>query len=228
MRQQQRKWLVHQRVAEDSTKKLQAANDGAARLERALEESRLREAAARADAEEVAAANAELSSSQAALLAERERTSQEVTGMRMFVAEVEKEKRKSDVMERFVRKHDAGSSGFASLGGGRRSAASTRSAQSLMRPLQDTVQRLTAQLRSARPELLSVSSRLLTQIRDLEQELVKSAGREANLTDALVEMQSAVSANELLDSSRPFDVSVSSRRGANNPRASAQAQRPRH
>ena len=51
---------------------------------------------------------AQTAASEAALMEERERTSQEVVGMRLYVQQVEKERRKNEVIERFVRKHETG------------------------------------------------------------------------------------------------------------------------
>ena len=214
LRAERRKWHVHKRVAERTGKQLKEVSARLELAEQNLTKARLARARTEARIEGTEARNVELAASEAALMEERDRTSQEVVGMRLYVQQVEKERRKNEVIERFVRKHETGAPAPSSASvSGRRAHAQTHSAvRAAIRPLRETATHLMTQLRkSDRPELLSASARLGSQLRSVELELEQQAEREGDLTDALLSMQSSLAISNEIDATRAFSTRPSFR-----------------
>eukprot|EP00937_MAST-01D_sp_MAST-1D-sp2_P003790 g3790.t1 len=208
LRKERRKWLVHKRVAERAGRQLHEASSRLAKSERELVESRLRRAQVEARAEGTEARNVELAASEAALMEDRERASQEVRGMRMYVQEVEKERRKNEVIERFVRKHETGTAPGAFSASARRAHAQAhRGVRNVMRPMRETADQLISQLRAAsHPELLGAASRLRAQLREAEALVGQQAEREGDLMDALVSLQSSMAITNEFDATKAFQT----------------------
>jgi len=89
---------------------------------------------------------ARLQESESQLLHDRERASEEIAGMRLYVQQVDKEKRKSDLVHKFVKKHGP--------------AVDWDERERSYTPATEALSRLSADMRKSRPQFLPTVTKL--------------------------------------------------------------------
>jgi hypothetical protein len=100
LRKQGRQFLLHQRMVTDSSRRLNELNRSLSHNEAELMQSRLGSAELEARTHEAERRAARLTAENDKLKQDRERSSEEVVGMRIYLAEMEKEKRKNDALNK--------------------------------------------------------------------------------------------------------------------------------
>ena len=120
------------------------------------------------------------------LLSERKVTADEMHAMRLYVSDVDKEKRRNDLLSRFVRKHTSGMA-----------PPPPPELESIQRSLRNAMNNLKKQLLIGLPRSVSNFSRVEKELNNLSVEIDRLGIREQDLLDALRNVVEENEANQM-------------------------------
>ncbi|OQR87712.1 hypothetical protein ACHHYP_08125 [Achlya hypogyna] len=182
LRKSERHFLSSKRVVDDSSRKLDKLAKLVHTKEDLLLEARLGEARLSAQVDQQQQRSAQLEQQQSRLLQENERAAEELVAVKMYLASIQNEQRKADMLDGFVKKH-----GADLLTHDRRRLSSPREASTA---LDDTLRRLLAAVKRTLPQLVPSLNKLVQRLQEQEVTLLEYSSREMDLINLLVELAS--------------------------------------
>ena len=196
VQRKQRLYEGHEKRMKETTRRLIQFGDKVEAMELRLETAKSRAAAEAHRADQLAERCRRLESENAALIADRENASKEMAGMRLYVAQVDREKKQGELLERFLNKRGAAAAAATSSASTTPSAQASKTDASIdnINRQASSLAKLISKLRAHALDstdsgaIMSVVARVEAKVQSLLADHRSMHVREQDLLDALAEL----------------------------------------
>ncbi|KAH9078257.1 hypothetical protein Ae201684P_019348 [Aphanomyces euteiches] len=172
LRKKERHFLASKKLMDDSAKKIDALSKLVTTKDDMLLEARLGEARLSAQVDQQQQKALTLQQQQAALAQENEKAAEELVAVKMYLASIQTEQKKAEMLDRFVKKH----------------GASLLSTDKQKASIDEHAKKVLGAIKRAVPQVVPSVHKLIQRLHEQETSLLEYSTREMDLINLLVEL----------------------------------------
>ncbi|KAF0719499.1 Aste57867_999 [Aphanomyces stellatus] len=174
LRKKERHFLSSKKVLDESAKKIDALSKLVTTKDDMLMEARLGEARLSAQVDQQEQKSLALKQQQSALAQENEKAAEELVAVKMYLASIQTEQKKAEMLDRFVKKH-----GSSLLSTDKQKANSS---------IDEHAKKVLGAIKRAVPQVVPSVHKLIQRLHEQESSLLEYSTREMDLINLLVEL----------------------------------------